>query len=159
MVLYHHVQQLKALGIKVNPKNDEFCETILARRAVWEKSTLLSNDVDFLGDDELERRRLERLDEIAKMQSVKLDGKVSLMEFLLLKPKYAAAYAKNTILKELLKDKAVKKSYPLYAYLIRICYWKAVRRFQSKGIVRRKTKRWSTMKTGCIGCVGCRDLK
>lgn len=117
--LYNHVQDLKALGVGVNLKNDECCSKMLSS--------------GFVDGETYERNKQQRIDEITCMQSIKLSKQVSLDDFLRLDACETIAYMSNDILKLVVTTNDLIKCFPTYAYLIKLQYCRAVGSFGVKG--------------------------
>lgn len=130
MMLYHHIQKLKALGFIIHSDNNSFCKKLMNKR---QESDL---NAECLKSETLAKMEHQRQYEIEKMNTVKLTRGVSPHEFLLLDGKTLSTYAKNKILKKIITDKDLE-DYPSYAYLLRLQYRTAT---NSENVLKKETR-------------------
>ncbi|XP_058797495.1 ankyrin-1-like [Phymastichus coffea] len=124
MLLFHHVQNLKALELEVNPKNEKCCNEVL------------KNYYFSFSDKDIVRKHQQRLNEIENMKTFMLDQKVSLYDFVRFKVTLAVVYVFKKPLIKLFEEKDTKEldeKYPTYAYLIKLRYRKTVEYFMING--------------------------
>ncbi|XP_058801035.1 serine/threonine-protein phosphatase 6 regulatory ankyrin repeat subunit A-like isoform X2 [Phymastichus coffea] len=140
MTLYHHVQKLKVLGYKVNPKNEAFCDVVLREKDIWDPE-----HKDFK-NKKIAKKEEQRLDEIHKLRNVRLyHYKFTLYDLLVADGKNITIFAHDSVVKKIMAKKGLKKEYPVFAHFLRYKYDKAVKRLQNWNS-KRSVNRINTMR-------------
>ena len=120
MHLYHHVQKLKTLGLKVNSKNEKCCVEILKGKNECDQGA------DYFTEKDMNKKQNQREDEIAKMKSTTIDRRTLLYDILFMDSKRLAFFAQNKVFKDIIKSDDFTKQYPSYGYLLRLQYLKGL---------------------------------
>lgn len=115
LIMYHHVQNLEAIGMEINPKNYQFCDVLMDEKNEWNKDDRC-NQVALL------KKHQQRILEIECMKNLKLMEDLSLFDYLKLSLDTASSYAMVDTLIKVIFHEDLQKHYPIYSYLICIKY-------------------------------------
>lgn len=120
MTFYHHVQKLKDLGLRVNPKNEKCCKQLFK-----DKDEHAPGASCFL-EENINKKRQQRLEEIDRMKKVKIDRSTSLYQILFEDGKKLSLLCKNNDTKKIMEQKDFYKLYPSYGDMLQLQYQKGL---------------------------------
>lgn len=126
LMLYLHVHKLKDLGLKVDPKNEQFCQLVMKRKGQWLNNEDWSTVEKLFSKKELGKKRQWRLCEIQKLKSDMIDERVSLYDYLRMDAEEATVYIENKKLKQIV-DEDDWDEYEVYGYLIPAVYRRSLK--------------------------------
>lgn len=132
-VLYHHVQKLKALGLKVNPQNEQFCQDFLGQREEWFD---LYDDIKDNALASMERQRREEIDKMKRMV-IDISENLTLYNFVVCDMKNLKKYAQIDLVRAIVECKELKAEFPSFAFLIKLQYRKAIKSLESSAAKKR----------------------
>lgn len=114
MMLYHHVQKLKTLGLEVNPKNEKCCAQLLSEKEECDPGA------ECFMEESMTEKHQERLDEIKKMKRIMIDSRTSLYKVLLEKSALLAEYSRNGEFRKIIDAENFSKEYPSFGFMLKL---------------------------------------
>ncbi|XP_008213948.1 85/88 kDa calcium-independent phospholipase A2-like [Nasonia vitripennis] len=114
MMLYHHVQKLKALGLEVNPNNEKCCAQLLSEKEECDP------EAECFTEESLAKMQQQRLDEIEKMQKTKIDRRTTLYKVLLEKSAILGEYSRNDKFRKIIDAENFSDEYPSYGFMLKL---------------------------------------